>query len=175
MANQSGSNAVIWLVSGGADARDPLSLVDASTNALVSRKKKPRSSPVSAACAAATPALLESALEPFVSMAALTEATSPTIATLPPAIVKAACWSGASGLENTSRFEPLYVSAVLVTPTWPSVEVNHDDASGTSLTDSRSTPRASLAAASAALGSMVGSGPMANAIWPPNHGLTSRL
>ena len=66
---------------------------------------KPRSSPAIAACADLTGSLVANALEPFVSMAALTDATSPTIATLPSTIANAA-WPGMSADPNTVSSVP---------------------------------------------------------------------
>ena len=91
-------------------AAEAASSVVASMSAFMSTKTKPRPSPVTAAWALATASPVARALEPFVSTAALTDARSPTSATLPPTIANAAWTSGILGAANTVSSVPLYVS-----------------------------------------------------------------
>ncbi len=94
------------LPAGDADCSAAPTSDEASMSDLTLTNMNPRSSPGIDVCAATTASLFVTALEPVVSMAALTDATSPAIATLPSTIAKAA-WVGSLAASNTVSSVPL--------------------------------------------------------------------
>ena len=110
---------------------------------------------------------------PCVSIAALTETRSPATATLPSTMANAG-WSPPL-LSNRVSVAPSYDCFVVVAPFLAIAASNQAWAATGSVTDSSVRPRNEpIAAASSPLSDEAGgSGPIASASSPPNHGLIS--